>query len=59
VRWAFWLGSVLTVGGLWWLFQAADLTGQTDQVALGAAAALFLLGMVLMGWGIGARDGPD
>lgn len=58
MRWLLWLGGGLTVGGLWWLFQGVDvLAGTADRWALTGGAGLFLIGMVLMGWGIGAGDG--
>lgn len=57
MRWLFWTGGLVTVGGMWWLFQGVDLAaGGGDQAALAGGGALFLLGMVLMGWGMGARD---
>lgn len=48
----------MTVGGLWWLFQGVDLAaGNQDRTALIGGASLFLVGMILMGWGMGARQG--
>jgi len=46
----------MTVGGMWWLFQGVDLAaGGQDRTALVGGATLFLLGMVIMGWGMGTR----
>lgn len=60
MRWLLWLGGGLTVGGLWWLFQGVDvLAGTSDRWALAGGASLFLVGMVLMGWGIGAAGGEE
>lgn len=60
MRWVFWTGGLLTVGGMWWLFQGVDLAaGGSDTPAIVGGAALFLIGMVLMGWGMGARGGDE
>ncbi|PSG97542.1 hypothetical protein BRD56_04920 [Thermoplasmatales archaeon SW_10_69_26] len=56
MRWVFWTGGLMTVGGMWWLFQGVDLAaGGQDRTALVGGATLFLLGMVIMGWGMGTR----
>lgn len=57
MRWLFWLGSLMSLGGLWWLFQGVDvLSGEAEGPALVGGAGLFLGGLVLMGWGLGGRD---
>lgn len=57
MRWLFWLGSLFTIGGLWWLFQGVDvLTGEAERTALLGGTAFFLGGLVLMGWGLGGHD---
>lgn len=56
----FWVGGLLTVGGLWWFFQGVDLAaGGGETTAIVGGATLFLVGMVLMGWGMGAQVGDE
>lgn len=60
MRWLFWTGGGLTIGGLWWLFQGVDLAaGGSTRTALLGGGALFLVGLVLMGWSMGAVQGQD
>lgn len=63
MRWLFWTGGLLSVGGLWWLFQGMDLAeGASGQGALVGGSLVFLLGLVLAGIGMarGSRgSGPE
>jgi hypothetical protein len=57
VRWLFWTGGLVTVGGLWWLLQGADLAAGGDDIALVGGGLLFVLGLVMVGLGMRAtRD---
>lgn len=60
MRWLFWTGSGLTIGGLWWLFQGVDLAqGGNPRTALVGGGTLFLVGLVLMGWSMGTIRTED
>lgn len=57
VRWLFWMGGLLAVGGLWWLFQGVDLAaGGQGDLALVGGSLVFLVGLVLLGLGMGLGE---
>lgn len=60
MRWLFWTGGLLAVGGLWWLFQGVDLAaGGSGRTPLVGGGLVFLAGIVLMGLGMGAGVRSD
>lgn len=53
VRWLFWTGGLLTVGGLWWFFEGVDIaSGTSDTTALVGGSLAFLVGIVVVGLGL-------
>lgn len=53
VRWVLVLGGMLTLAGMWWFLQTVDLFGGPgNQWALVGGSLTFLVGLLLIGFGL-------
>lgn len=58
VRWVLVLGGMLTLAGMWWFLQAVDLFGGPgNQLALVGGSLTFLVGLLLIGFGLKGEVG--
>lgn len=49
MRWLFWTGGVVSMAGLLWVFQGADLVAGGSESDLAAGGLLFIVGVLMMG----------
>lgn len=55
-----WIGGLVALGGMAWLFQGVDLAaGGSDTTALVGGTLCLIVGVVMVGFGMRSSVGPD